>query len=254
MASIGEALLMAFDHHQAGRLVEAETLYRRVIDADAEQADAWHLLGVLAAQSGRTAGAAAALARALALRPFVADYHVNLANALRGAGRLGEAGPLYARAFRLGPLAGEAVAWLAVWHARQGRVAEAEALAADLPDAAERVGAAGLHELGMALSSAGAPVAAIRLLEAAARLAPDSAVTLGNLGLLLQRAGQPERAEACHRRVLASGAAFPAVREGLAMILVERAHGWRRDGRTDEAAGLIAEACRLAPDLSLIHI
>lgn len=52
MATVEEALLLAVDHHTAGRIAEAETLYGRILDAVPDQPDALHLLGVLSAQSG----------------------------------------------------------------------------------------------------------------------------------------------------------------------------------------------------------
>lgn len=50
MATVEEALGIALDLHQGGRLDEAETLYRRILDAVPDQGDARHLLGVLRAQ------------------------------------------------------------------------------------------------------------------------------------------------------------------------------------------------------------
>src|SRR5690349_16827449 len=42
----------ALAHHRAGRLAEAETLYRRVLAADPHDIDASHFLGVIAYQRG----------------------------------------------------------------------------------------------------------------------------------------------------------------------------------------------------------
>ena len=49
------ALRQAVAHHQAGRLSEAEELYRAILQAQPGQADANHNLGVLAAQVGQPA-------------------------------------------------------------------------------------------------------------------------------------------------------------------------------------------------------
>ena len=46
------ALRQAVAHHQAGRLSEAEDLYRAILQAQPGQPDANHNLGVLAAQVG----------------------------------------------------------------------------------------------------------------------------------------------------------------------------------------------------------
>ncbi|MFD1627916.1 tetratricopeptide repeat protein [Azospirillum griseum] len=241
MASIGEALLMAFDLHQSGRWDEADTLYGRILDADPEQADAWHLSGVLAAQRGALARAEARLVRAVALRPAAPDLLVNLGNARRAAGRFDAAGAVYGHAAALAAQPGEVLAWLAVWRARQGRWTEAEALArAVLADAA-RTSADALHRLGVALSTADRLDPARALLEAAARAAPDSAVILGNLGITLRRMGDIDQAEQALRAALARDGGMAAARRELAALLVERA----RDG---EDEGPLREARRLDPD------
>ncbi len=44
----GAALRAAIQHHQAGRLGQAEALYRQVLQAQPQNPDALHLLGVIA--------------------------------------------------------------------------------------------------------------------------------------------------------------------------------------------------------------
>jgi quercetin dioxygenase-like cupin family protein len=57
MATISEALAIALQHHQAGRLEAAEQIYRRILQVEPEQPDALHFLGVLPlfTQAGRAA-------------------------------------------------------------------------------------------------------------------------------------------------------------------------------------------------------
>src|SRR5258707_7995881 len=52
LMTIDEAFASAVEHHQAGRLREAEALYRQVVANAPNHADASHLLGVVAYQSG----------------------------------------------------------------------------------------------------------------------------------------------------------------------------------------------------------
>ena len=54
MATIPETLAIAVQHHQGGRLQVAEQLYRQVLQVEPKNADALHLLGVLAHQVGST--------------------------------------------------------------------------------------------------------------------------------------------------------------------------------------------------------
>lgn len=44
---------IAIQHHQAGRLAEAEKIYRQILAQQPDHPDALHLLGVLAVQAGR---------------------------------------------------------------------------------------------------------------------------------------------------------------------------------------------------------
>jgi len=46
----------ALQHHQAGRLNEAEPLYHQVVTALPRHADSLHLLGVIAHQNGTVSG------------------------------------------------------------------------------------------------------------------------------------------------------------------------------------------------------
>ena len=53
--SFDGVLRQAVAHHQAGRLQEAERLYRSILRAYPEQADANHNMGLLAMQLGQPA-------------------------------------------------------------------------------------------------------------------------------------------------------------------------------------------------------
>ena len=76
MPTTPEALATAVEHHQAGRLHEAEPFYRLVLADDPQNIQALHLLGLLSYQLGRRAAALEFIDRAAAdardeTRPFV---------------------------------------------------------------------------------------------------------------------------------------------------------------------------------------
>ncbi|MBY6266191.1 tetratricopeptide repeat protein, partial [Azospirillum sp. 412522] len=121
MVTLSQALLIALDHHQAGRVAEAEDIYRRILGADPEHADAMELLGVLAAQTGRPAEAGRRLRLAVALRPGAAGGLSNLAGVEQSAGFLDSALRLYGRALRLMPELADAHASRAAALRRLGR-------------------------------------------------------------------------------------------------------------------------------------
>ena len=75
-------LQQALALHQAGRLQEAEQLYRTMVQAQPDQFDALHMLGVIAYQTGNHRQAAELIGRALAIEPNNATAHSNLGVAL----------------------------------------------------------------------------------------------------------------------------------------------------------------------------
>ncbi|PWC33813.1 tetratricopeptide repeat protein [Azospirillum sp. TSO35-2] len=118
MATILEALTHALDLHLAGRFGEAQELYTRILDAEPEQLDALHYLGVLAGQTGRGDFGLTLIDKAAALRPDAPDIHANRANLLRGLGRMDEAEDSCRRALALRPDFAEA--WTDRAFARHG--------------------------------------------------------------------------------------------------------------------------------------
>ena len=93
----------ALQRHQAGRLTEAEQLYREALAIDPENADCLHLLGMIAFQFGNHAQAAALIRKAIAIHKTAASYHSNLGNVLQAEGSLDEAEACYRRALELKP-------------------------------------------------------------------------------------------------------------------------------------------------------
>lgn len=77
--------------HEAGRLEEAERFYRTILQRDATNVEALHLLGVLAGQRGETHAALLLLERAHELAPDRGDISNNLAVVYKACGRYADA-------------------------------------------------------------------------------------------------------------------------------------------------------------------
>ncbi len=86
-----QALAIAVQHHQAGRLAEAETIYRQVLVAEPNNAAALELLGTLLGQRGDMRGGEELLRRALSIWPESFSAYINLGEFCRRQGRPGEA-------------------------------------------------------------------------------------------------------------------------------------------------------------------
>ena len=93
----------ALAHHRAGRLDDAERMYREVLEVDPNHADATHLLGMIAFQTGRLDLAVEMIRRAIAVHPTAASYHSNLGNVLQAQDKLDEAAASYRQALTLRP-------------------------------------------------------------------------------------------------------------------------------------------------------
>jgi len=98
----------------------AEVLYRRVIDAAPDHADAYANLGFLMCESGRNAEAAALYALALRHCPTAPLLHFNRGVALEALGREQEAVRSYEACLRLAPDMADAHQNAALLYARSG--------------------------------------------------------------------------------------------------------------------------------------
>jgi Tfp pilus assembly protein PilF len=167
MATISEALAIAVQHHQGGRLQAAGEICRRILAVEPDQTDACHLLGVISAQTGDHQFAVEYLRRALAAKPGWAEAHYNLGKALKEQGKLDEAIVCYRRALELKP---------------------------DLAEAH--------NNLGIALSDRGNPDEAVASYRQALKRRPDFAEVHYNLGSALEEMGDFRGAEDCFRDAL----------------------------------------------------
>ena len=97
----GTPIEQAVAHHQAGRIADAERLYRDVLAREPGNLDALHLLGVIAAQRGRGDEAVELISQSLAGHPD--NFHAlnHLGEAYRSQGLVDEAKTCFERALDL---------------------------------------------------------------------------------------------------------------------------------------------------------
>jgi Tfp pilus assembly protein PilF len=214
--------------HGAGRLQEAEQVYRQIIASDPGHADSFHMLGVIASQCGQPEGAVACIDRAIALQPSAAIYHVNRANALLALGKLDAAQDGCRAALRLKRNCAEAYQVLGHALSDMGQPEEAVAVYRDalrynprLPD---------LHnDLGLALREANQLEAAVGMLRTAVSREPRSVDLRCNLAGVLKDLGQIDEAEAVYRQILAEQPDNAAAHNNLGILLLlagRFAEGW----------------------------
>jgi tetratricopeptide (TPR) repeat protein len=228
-----------------GRLDEAAKIYRAVLAADPENAEALHLLGVVSLQQGDCRAACELIERAIQHQPGNSAYFSNLAEAYRAGGQL-ERALDYCR----------------------------KALALD-PDCVEAA-----NNLGLTLLAQGDAASAIPQFQAALKIRPNLAILHNNLGNALRLNGQISEAIASFRRGLDLDPQLAESHSNLGQLLLERydrdkalfhcreavrlcpempeAHNnlgnvLRDIGQLKEAQECYLEALRLDPEQALTH-
>lgn len=203
--SLADAMAGAVAAHRGGRVDEAAALYRQVLAAAPEHADALHLLGLAELQSGRAAPAAELIARAIAAAPSVPDYRVTLGSALHAGGRTENALLALAAAVALAPPRAEAHGLRGTLQAagknRAGAIASYDAALALNPDLAETQynRANALQGLGRLDEAVAGYERALACLPIGAPFAADA---WSNLGSVLFAQGRLDEAIAAYRRLL----------------------------------------------------
>lgn len=237
---IQELFTAAMRHQQSGRFVEAERFYLQILQYDPRHADALHLLGVLAHQTGRHDRAGELIGNAIGENARVPAFHNNLGNALKAQGRLGQADTAYQCALALNPDYLEAHYNLGLLRQAEGRLDEAAACYAKVlarkPEHAEAH-----NNLGNVLQAQGKLEQALAAYDQALRYKPTFADAHSNAGNVRRAQGNPEAAIASYMRALAHQARHVEALHNLGIVLLEQ-------GRLDEAAAASRRALAVKPD------
>ena len=227
-AALSDLLAQAERSRLAGRVTEAETLCRQILQAEPEQPDALQMLALLASQGGQADVAIDYLRRAVAAAPRVAVFHSSLCEQLRRAGRIDEAVAAGRQAIALDPDFSDALNHLSMALKDQGAQDEAIALLRDAitrrPDWADAHGT-----LGQAFFRARRYGEAAAALWAQVALDPGSAVGWANLGTALDHDGRYEQCIAALRRSIALDHNQPNAHTALGIALLRNGdfgEGW----------------------------
>jgi tetratricopeptide (TPR) repeat protein len=236
---------MAWKHFQAGQFDEAERLFLQVLQADPNQVDALHLLGLIAGQRGRNDVAVEYLARAVRLAPDFAEVHNNLGNALTRQGKLAEAVASYQQAVHLKPDYAEAYGNMGTALMEQGKTEEALAsfqrgLALKANDPAAH------NNLATALMRQGRPAEAVASFQEALQINPVYAEVHSNLGQALMELGQFQEAVASFKQALHLKPAMAKAHYNLGTALMQL-------GQMQEAEASIRQALHHEPNMVEAH-
>jgi len=185
MEDISALLETAIAHHQAGRLADAEKLYRRILNADPNCVNAWNLMGLMASQLNKHDVALQCLQNALQFEPASAEIHYNIGAAYQGLKRFDEALGSYQRAIEIDPV-----------HARA------------------------YNNLGAVLTEQTKYAEATACLQHALQLDPNLAQSYCNLGNILHEQAQWDESRPYFERAIALNPDFAAAHTNYAMVLL----------------------------------
>jgi tetratricopeptide (TPR) repeat protein len=195
--TISQALEMAMTAHRAGRMQEAESVYRQILQHQPNNADALHLLGVLAQQCGQPQPAVELMEKSLAINPNNSAALTNLGEAYRVTGRLENAQAVLQKSLSLNPNSAEAIGNLGIVFSDMGKTDEAVncynrslALNPNQPQV--------LNNLGNASLSRTKYDEALAIYERALRLDPKFADGHNNRGSALEHLARLEEAFAAY--------------------------------------------------------
>lgn len=239
----------ALNHHEAGRLPEADALYRRVLAQEPADGNAWHLLGVLHAEKGDHEACDAFIRVALTITE-TSEFHYNRAVSLMARSRFDDAAAAFRASVRLNPDHADAQFCLgnlfqvlrrpnesiaayrhaiairpdfAQAHSNLGvilqDVGEAELAIASFCTAIqhEPTHAEAHNNLGHALQAQGRLSQAAASFSVAIHFRPDFPEAWSNLGNAFKEQGQPGKAFAAYRMALAHRPGYAAAHSNLLM-------------------------------------
>ena len=243
--TIPEAFALGLQHHQSGRLAEAEAIYRQILAVAPRHADALHMLGLAAHQSGRGELAAEMISDAIRAFPSQSEFHYNLGVVLSETGRLAGAADACGAALRMNPNDARAFHNLGNALMDLGRTDEAIAAYHSALRLAPNE-AIPHNSLGLALFEKGMPDEAVAEYQRALRLDPDYVEAHNNLGNALREYGRLDEAVAAYRDALRLNPAYAEAHSNLGTVLA--AHG-----QIEDAIACLQRAAVLAPHSASIH-
>ncbi len=198
---ISGAIREALEQHRDGRLSQAETIYREILQIEPNNPDALHLLGLVAHQIGRHDVAVELINSAINVNSANSFYHLNLAAALEAQDNLAAAAECLRNAILLNPDFAEA-------HNNLGNVLRSLGHLDDAVTSCRRAlqikpdYAEAYCNLGAALKNLGQFENALLSYQSALEIKADFAVAYLNLGAVLQEMGQFADAKASYQKAL----------------------------------------------------
>ena len=240
MVDVTATIEKAEQHHRAGRLKQAEVLYKTVTKSHPDHSSALHCLGMIAYQQGQYDSAAELIAKAIAANRQIAQFHNTLGVVLAAVGKTQKAIDAYRQAISLKPDYAEAYANMAgalQWQGQYADAVESCKKAIQLQPAL----AGAYYNLANILRQQGRHDEAIENYQQVILLRPDFAMAYGNMAVTLKEQHRDAEAIESYKQAIRLMPADATLRHDLGAVLKD-CH------RYDEATENYKQALRLNPD------
>ena len=199
--TLQEAIDVAVQHHTAGELTQAESVYHQILETHPDQPEALHLLGVIAHQKGENERAVDMIEKTLTHRPRFAEAYSNLGVALVELGRFEEAEFSYRKAIEIKPDYVEAHDNLAIALRKLGQLEEAVTCYKRVVEIKPNFTEAHIN-LGNILQELGGINEAIGHYRRVCDIYPNHGAALNNSGIILNEMGCLDEAWASFKNTL----------------------------------------------------
>ena len=238
-------LEQGYQHHQEGRLRQAEELYRRVLQADPDNPDGLNLLAVVANETGRAQEAIELMEKAVRASPGNPEFSNNLGQLYKNSGQVDAAIEAYRAALNADPDFADAHNNLGYALAMTERLEDAighyrRVLEIDPNNVRAH------YNLATTLSKQGNLPAAIEGLRTVVGIAPDHTDAYNNLGIALKELGKLDEAVACYHKALVFKPDFSGAHNNLG-------NAFKEQGKLDEAVASYHNALAIKPDFAEAH-
>ena len=227
--------------HQLGQLGQAEAIYRQLLEIDPKHADALHLLGVIAHQTGNHQIAVDLISQAIEINRNDESYYLNIGNALKSLKQLDAALVGYDKAISLKPDYAEAYSNRGVT-LKGLKQFEAAVASYDMAIALKPNYFEAYANRGNALRELKQLDAAVASYDKAIALSPNLPEAYSNRGIALQELKQLEAALASYENAIALRPDYAEAYSNLGSLLTELK-------QLDAAVASYDKAIALSPNL-----
>lgn len=236
---------IALEHHQAGRIPQAEFIYQQIVRVEPNHFDALHLLGVIAHQAGKNEIAVELISKAISANPSVPLFFCNLGVVFKVQGKLEQAIASYQKALSIEPSfafahfsIGVVLNELENWEDAIASYREAIFLKPDYAEAH--------YNMGVALEGQGSLAEAMVSYYEAISCKPDFVQGHYSLGVMHQHQGKLDEAIACYRKATFYKPDFVEAHSNLGGILNDQ-------GKLDEAVTSYYKAISFQRESAEVH-